>query len=544
MKKSKDTKRKAKVKAKKQQAILNERSQSTRLAVALERLCAPVMPEYIDDSNGLDLVGRRIVWQMGQIAWNFAVTRQKKLADGAFQGSRLDAKERETVRNEIAGLVKRKYAEFPNLRTAIRDISVSLVNGTPCLKVRSGDTFPELPMPDQSEEHNEILTKENLFPVLDLLDSLKMRYWVDGGWGVDILAGKQNREHRDLDIDFDADFLPAVLTALQNFGYQITTDWRPCRIELYHPEYSFIDIHPLAIAADGSAKQADTNGGWYEFKQSYFSQATFEGRKIPCLSLEAQKLFHTGYELREKDLTDIRILNTLAEHISEIEQKLRNAGNPEKAAGMQRFFKTGPGEYGEGDQFIGLTSPQMRQFAKEYRTLSLTDLDGLLHSPYHEVRATSLAVLVGQYEKGDATQRKEIFDFYLKHTQYINNWDLVDISAPGIVGEHLLKRKRTILRKLAASSLLWEQRIAMVSTLTLIRHGEYADTLELAELLLAHPHNLMHKACGWMLREVGKCDLDTLTAFLMKHKSAMPRTMLRYAIEHYSPEERKVWLKK
>ena len=152
MKKNKTDKRKAKVKAKKQQAVFQERSQSNRLAVALERLCAPVMPEYIDDSNGLDLAGRRIVWQMGQIAWNIAVTGRKELADGAFQGSRLDAKERETVRNEIAGLVKRKYAEFPNLRTAIRDISVSLVNGTPCLKVRSGDTFPELPIPDFAEQ--------------------------------------------------------------------------------------------------------------------------------------------------------------------------------------------------------------------------------------------------------------------------------------------------------------------------------------------------------------------------------------------------------
>ena len=392
--------------------------------------------------------------------------------------------------------------------------------------------------------YTETLTKETMFRLLDVLDALKMRYWVDGGWGVDILAGKQNREHRDLDIDFDVAFLPLLLETLRQQGYEITTDWRPCRIELYHPDYSYIDIHPLVIAAGGGAKQADGHGGWYEFQSSFFSQAVFEGRLIPCISLEAQKLFHTGYEPREKDLADIRILNSLSNKTSAIEQKLLSAGNPEKATGMQRFFKTAPGEYGEGDQFIGLTSPQVRQFAKQYRTLSLPELDDLLHSPYHEVRSMSLAVLVGQYEKGDAAQRNEIFDFYLKHTQYINNWDLVDISAPGIVGRHLLKRKRTILRKLAASSLLWEQRIAIVSTLTLIRNGEFSDTLELAELLLSHSHDLMHKGCGWMLREVGKRDRAVLTAFLMKNKAAMPRTMLRYAIEHYPEAQRKEFLSK
>jgi len=157
----------------------------------------------------------------------------------------------------------------------------------------------------------EILTQKTLFFLLDLLDTLKMRYWVDGGWGVDILAGKQNREHRDLDIDFDAEYLPVLLETLRTQGYEITTDWRPCRIELYHPEYSYLDIHPLQIAADGSAKQDDYHGGFFEFQPTFFTQAIFAGRQIPCISMEAQKLFHTGYEPREKDLFDMQILQAL-----------------------------------------------------------------------------------------------------------------------------------------------------------------------------------------------------------------------------------------
>ena len=154
----------------------------------------------------------------------------------------------------------------------------------------------------------ELTTKADLLAVLDLLDSLPMRYWVDGGWGVDILIGKQNREHRDVDINFDGQFTDILLETLKTHGYTVTTDWSPCRIELYHPELGYIDIHPLVIDTDGSAKQADPFGGWYCFERGWFSDTVFEGRKIPCISAEAQKLFHTGYEQQEKDRIDMRNL--------------------------------------------------------------------------------------------------------------------------------------------------------------------------------------------------------------------------------------------
>ncbi|MDD3886087.1 MAG: DNA alkylation repair protein [Victivallaceae bacterium] len=229
---------------------------------------------------------------------------------------------------------------------------------------------------------------------------------------------------------------------------------------------------------------------------------------------------------------------------SDIVRQMIQAGNMEKSVGMRRFFKTGPGQYGEGDQFIGLTTPQVRWYAAGCRQLGLVELDELLRSCYHEARAMALVVLIRHYDRGDETAQEAIFDFYLGHTKYINNWDLVDISAPNIVGAHLLDNDRCILRKLAAADSLWEQRIAVVSTLALIRRGEFTDTLQLVETLLDHPHDLMHKACGWMLREVGKRNRDILTAFLMKHKSAMPRTMLRYAIEHYPEVQRKAFLAK
>lgn len=155
----------------------------------------------------------------------------------------------------------------------------------------------------------ETVTQENLFAILELLDGLKMRYWVDGGWGVDILCGKQNRGHRDIDIDFDAAFTDILLNLLLQTGYEITTDWRPCRIELHHPQLGYIDIHPLIIAEDGSARQADLNGGWYEFEADYFTSASFGNRIISCISAKAQRLFHTGYELQEKDEIDMRNLD-------------------------------------------------------------------------------------------------------------------------------------------------------------------------------------------------------------------------------------------
>jgi lincosamide nucleotidyltransferase A/C/D/E len=151
----------------------------------------------------------------------------------------------------------------------------------------------------------EITNKEDLFVVLDLLEKLNIKYWVEGGWGVDILTGKQNREHRDIDIDFNATFIEELLNALENKGYVITTDWRPSRIELHHSKLGYLDIHPLILNKDGSAKQATPNGRWYEFESTYFSSAIFEGRIIPCISTEAQILFHSGYELREVDHIDL-----------------------------------------------------------------------------------------------------------------------------------------------------------------------------------------------------------------------------------------------
>ncbi len=157
----------------------------------------------------------------------------------------------------------------------------------------------------------ETVTKNDLLTVLDLLDSLHMRYWIDGGWGVDILLGKQNREHRDIDLDFDSNYTDALLAALQSRGYTITTDWRPCRIELWHPELGYIDIHPLVILEDGSAKQAAPDGGWYEFEAGWFTSAMLEGRRIPCISAAAQQLFHSGYEQREVDKIDMANLAVL-----------------------------------------------------------------------------------------------------------------------------------------------------------------------------------------------------------------------------------------
>lgn len=158
----------------------------------------------------------------------------------------------------------------------------------------------------------EVTSKENLFEILGLLNSMNIKYWIDGGWGVDILLGNQNREHRDVDVDFDADYTEELLRVLKSVGYVITTDWRPCRIELQHADLGYIDIHPLVVAEDGSAKQADTSGGWYEFEPSFFTSAVFENRVVPCISVKAQKLFHCGYDLREQDIIDLKNLEMVS----------------------------------------------------------------------------------------------------------------------------------------------------------------------------------------------------------------------------------------
>ena len=223
-------------------------------------------------------------------------------------------------------------------------------------------------------------------------------------------------------------------------------------------------------------------------------------------------------------------------------RELARFRNPEQAAILRRFFKTGPGEYGAGDEFWGLTVPQVRAVAARFPDISLEVADELLASPVHEVRFFALAALVRAYAGGDGKRRAAIFDFYLSRTDRINNWDLVDASAPGIVGRHLPPgRGRRVLGRLAQSPRLWERRIAMVATLEHLRRGDLSNTFWLAERLRGDPEDLMHKATGWMLREAGKRDADALRKFLARRAPRLPRTLLRYAIEKFAPAERRAW---
>lgn len=223
--------------------------------------------------------------------------------------------------------------------------------------------------------------------------------------------------------------------------------------------------------------------------------------------------------------------------------ELMSVANPKKAAFLQRFFKTGPGQYAEGDVFLGLVTPLTRSIAKANQQTPLSELACLMRSKYHEARLCALLILVEQYKKADEAKRSGLFNFYLQHTYGINNWDLVDVTCLYIVGAWLKDKDRAVLYILAKSNCLWEQRIAMVSTIAFIRNREYEDTFTLAVKFLDHPHDLMHKAVGWMLREVGKRDRNILSDFLSHYASRMPRTALRYAIEHYPEEERKSFLK-
>ena len=228
--------------------------------------------------------------------------------------------------------------------------------------------------------------------------------------------------------------------------------------------------------------------------------------------------------------------------LDELREKLRAAATPERAIGAQRYFKTGPGQYSEGDKFLGVTVPDLRRLAREGEGLKPRDLRTLLTSEWHEERALALLILVRQYERGDRQARDDVYHLYLRHTRNINNWDLVDCSAPQIVGGHLAEKSRAPLRQLAMSSSLWERRIAIVATLFFIRRGELEDTLALARMLLADKEDLIHKATGWMLREVGQRDRVTLERFLEEHAAAMPRTMLRYAIERFPEPIRRRYL--
>ncbi|MFA5099079.1 MAG: DNA alkylation repair protein [Candidatus Paceibacterota bacterium] len=234
-------------------------------------------------------------------------------------------------------------------------------------------------------------------------------------------------------------------------------------------------------------------------------------------------------------------------NISNLRKQLKFKSDPKRAKLLQGFFKTGKGEYAEGDVFLGLTVPETRKIVGEYKDLSFKEIQELFKSKIHEERQIALMILVCKYEKASEAGKMEIFKFYLKNTKYINNWDLVDLYAPKIVGEYLYNckqenYKRQTLNKLAKSKNLWEKRIAMLSTFYFINQKKFEDALKIAKILLNDEHDLIHKAVGWMLREVGKRDLAQEEKFLKKHYKVMPRTMLRYAIEKFPEKKRKMYL--
>ena len=229
--------------------------------------------------------------------------------------------------------------------------------------------------------------------------------------------------------------------------------------------------------------------------------------------------------------------------LTDLRRDLRAVSDPQRAGNLAWFFKTAKGQYGEGDKFIGITVPQQRKIARRYRDLPLQDIAELLRSPIHEHRFTALEILVARYEKGSSEDRCRIFDFFLNNTACINNWDLVDTSAPYILGAHLADRPRDVLYTLARSPNVWERRIAIVSTAAFIRLGQLDDTFAIAALLLRDAHDLIHKAVGWMLREAGKQSEPALLRFLKQNYAAIPRTALRYAIERFPERRRKQILK-
>ena len=216
-----------------------------------------------------------------------------------------------------------------------------------------------------------------------------------------------------------------------------------------------------------------------------------------------------------------------------IERRLRALGDRDRAEHHKRFFRTGPGQYGEGDRFLGVTVPGIRAVARELKDVGIDTLAGLLQSPWHEARLLALVLLVRAYKRGDAAAREAVYRLYLANTHRINSWDLVDVSAADIVGAHLLDGDRALLDRLARSESLWERRVAIIATAHFIRRDQFDDTLRIAAVLVDDRHDLIHKAVGWMLREVGKRDRAAEERFLRRYASRMPRTMLRYAIERF-----------
>ena len=229
--------------------------------------------------------------------------------------------------------------------------------------------------------------------------------------------------------------------------------------------------------------------------------------------------------------------------VAELEKELSSLEDSHTASFLKRFFKTGPGEYGEGDLFRGIRVPVLRKLAKEYQSLTLGETEVLLRSSYHEDRLLALLILVRACLRGDDAVKEKAFDLYLKNTQFINNWDLVDSSAAQIVGAFLWDKNRDVLYRLARSSDLWERRIAIIATFHFIRRCEFTETLKIAEILLAAREDLIHKAVGWMLREVGNRNMNIEEGFLRNHHKRMPRVMLRYAIEKFPEPKRQQYLR-
>ena len=227
----------------------------------------------------------------------------------------------------------------------------------------------------------------------------------------------------------------------------------------------------------------------------------------------------------------------------DVRKELQILADPEKAKILQRFFKTGPGEYGEGDVFLGVIVPKSRFLAKTFSLLPLDEVKALLYSGVHEERLVALLILVQKYNSASVREKEDIFRFYLDNLKQVNNWDLVDLTAPNILGVHLVAKDRGLLYRLANSDSVWERRVAIVSTYHFIRNDEFGDTLKIAEMLLHEDHDLIHKAAGWMLREVGKRDLAAEKAFLDEHYRVMPRTMLRYAVERFPESKKRYYMK-
>lgn len=247
------------------------------------------------------------------------------------------------------------------------------------------------------------------------------------------------------------------------------------------------------------------------------------------------KLFIKAIVKIELKMVGLKALKKEMEKLADIKQ----------AANLQRFFKTGKGQYGEGDVFLGIKVPILRELAKKYKDIQLGEVISLLDSKIHEHRLTALFILVGKYQRAEAGVKKIIFDLYMKNTQKINNWDLVDLSAPNIAGHFLLDKKRDVLYKLAKSKNLWERRIAVLATFAFIKKGEFKDAFRISKLLLKDKHDLIHKAVGWMLREAGKrLSEEKEKEFLDRNYKKMPRTMLRYAIERFNKKDKSKYMKK